>query len=131
MEWTNICIEGFCMADTDEKGNAPCGDSCTSHCCLKNGMCPHFGYAETTERDVASHPRLRLILKDRFGIWLDNAYCKARWLLWDQLSFNQRKTDDFLKSITTIEVGECPELDEQLNVDDKKFKKWFKKASKE
>ena len=130
MNWTNLCVEAFCSRDTD-KGNYPCGRNCPSHLCLENGYCPHFAYAETTEREVAQFPPLRLIIKDRLGIWVNDLYWKLRWWFWDCLWFNRRKVDKFFDSIPTVTSKDCDVLAdwEAKQIDsDLKFKEWFSKV---
>ena len=125
--WTNLCIEAFCFGETDDKGNYPCGKNCPSHLCLENGHCPYLGYAETTERDVARFPKLRLILQDRIGIYTDDLYWKLRWWFWDCLWFNRRKVDRFFDSIKYSE--DCPELTEFEKGKEQNAKEWLRKTN--
>jgi len=134
MSWTNLCVEAFCFGDTDEKGDYPCGRNCPSHLCLENGHCPHFGYGKTTERDVARFPPLRLIIKDRFGIWAESLYWKLRWWLWDCLWFNRRKTAKFFNSIKTVSSEKCPalaEFEKEEVESNKEFVEWFEVTESE
>jgi len=134
MNWTNICIEGFCFADTDEDGKAPCGNACTSNLCVMNGHCPHFAYSDTTERMVAHFTPIWLILKDRIPIWAEELYWKIRWIFWDRLSFNKRKVDEFFDSIPIATAENSPsvaEWDKEMELNNKKFDKWFRKVRAE
>lgn len=128
MHWSNICIEGFCFADEDSNGNAPCGRNTTSHLCIENGHCPHFYYSETTERDVARIPKLRLILKDRLVTLFGDLWDSITWIFWNQLWFNQRKTREFFNNIQTISAEDCPalaEFEESQQKASKSFVEWF------
>jgi len=97
-------------------------------------MCPLFAYAQTTEREVAQFPSLRLILKDRIAIWGDDLYWRLRWWFWDSLWFNRRKSQYFLDSIGSVSSQDYPELleyeneQQQANED---FKKWFEVINEE
>jgi len=134
MYWTNVVVEGFCFAQ-DDSGRAPCGRDVPSPFCLGTGSagrCPNFYYSDSTEREAAQFPPLRLILKDRLVIWTHNVWWKIRWFFWDQLWFNRRKVDEFFKSIPVIKAGECPEIDEweQEIHDHAKFDVWFAEVKK-
>jgi hypothetical protein len=130
--WTNVCIEGYCFGEKD--GKCPCGKSAPTDLCLKNGMCPHFAYSYTSERNVAKYPKLYLILWDRLCIYSDSLWWKLRWWFWDSLWFNRRKTDEFFKSIKTVSSEDCPELknwEDSQDKSNKDFSKWFKKAKRD
>lgn len=132
MSWTNLCIEAFCFGNTDKDNNYPCGRSCPSHLCLEDGHCPHFAYGKTTERDVAQFPPLRLIIKDRLGIWLNDLYRELRWWFWDSLWFNRRKMRQWFDSIETISSKDCSVLAEYENEqkeNEKKFVEWIKNVT--
>lgn len=134
MSWTNICVEGFCGGDVDDKGNYPCGRDCPSHLCLHNGMCPHFGYAEVSERDVAQFSKLRLIIKDRLSIWGERIYWEIRWYLWDCLWFNQRTPLSSFDNIGSVSSKDCSALAEfkaEQEIHNKDFKAWFDVVIKE
>jgi len=129
MSWSNVCVEGFCFGDKDDRGNYPCGRNCPSHLCLENEHCPHFAYGETTERRVAQFPPLLLIIKDRLGIWSDDIYWKLRWWFWDRLWFNQRKTREFFDSIPFTSAEDSPILAEYEEEERKaavEFTEWIK-----
>lgn len=134
MSWTNLCLEAFCFGDTDKQGNYPCGKNCPSYLCLENGHCPHFAYSETTERDVARFPKLRLIIWDRLGIWANDVYWKLRWWFWDCLWFNRRKVRKFFDDIKPISSKDCPllaEYENGLKRNQQKFQEWFKQVANE
>jgi hypothetical protein len=126
MSWTNLCVEAFCFGDTDENGNYPCGRDCPSHLCLKNNYCPHFAYAETTEREVALFTPMKFIIKDKIGIWAEVLYWKLRWWFWDRLWFNRRKVEDSLNNIGTISNEDCPMLVEMEDENKSEFENWFR-----
>jgi len=95
---------------------------------LENHQCPHLAYAKVSEREVAQFPPLRLIIKDRLGIWREDIYWKLRWWFWDSLWFNRQKTKEFLDSIKSISSKDCPTLKEfeDDNIENQKlFVEWF------
>lgn len=120
MTWSNICVEGFCGGDKDDNENYPCGRYSPSHLCLENNMCPLFGYAEVSEREVARFPKLRLIIWDRIGIWVDDIYWRLRWWFWDR--FKEMKVYDF----THMPPDEEAEFEAEEEKDKQEFKAWFK-----
>ena len=132
--WTNVCIEGHCLADGDD---CPCGRHVPSPFCLGNGKtghCPHFGWTDTTERDAAKFVPIRLILKDKVIIWATNIRDRLEWIFWGQLWFNRRKIDEFFKNIKVATPENCPtvaKLEAEQKKNEEKFKKWFAKARKE
>lgn len=133
MSWTNLSIEAFCFGD-EKDGNYPCGRDCPSSLCLENNMCPHLGYSNTTEREVAQFTPLRLILKDRIGIIADDIYWKLRWWFWDRLPFNMRKMEEFFDSIKTVSSEEytaLTEWEDEEKQNDIDFKEWFTKVTNE
>lgn len=133
MIWTNVCVEGFCFSKTDDD-IAPCGASVPSPFCLSNGICPHFAYSGTTEREVAHFPKFGLILRDRLGIWADGVYWKLRWWFWDCLWFNQRKTREFFDNIKVATAETSPiiaKMEEEDRKRQEKFVGWFKRAKME
>lgn len=135
MNWTNVCVEGFCFCETDDNDKAPCGATVPSPFCLSNGICPHFAWSDTTERRVAHYSPLRLVLWDRLVAWLtETAYWKLRWWAWDCLWFNQRKTREFFDSIPIATAENCPriaEMEEENRKNDKRFTRWFEKVKLE
>jgi hypothetical protein len=134
MSWNTICIEGFCFYDEDENGKYPCGNKSPSHLCLKNHVCPHFAWSKTNELEVSVFIPIRFIFWKRIQSWAHECYWKLRWIFWDQLWFNRRKTEEFFKSIPVITSEECPELleieREEKDAQDE-FVKWFEKAKLE
>ena len=133
--WNNVCVEGFCLGDKGEDDRYPCGMKYPTAFCLSNKYCPHFGYSETTERDVAHFVPIRIILWDRLKTFVtETAYWKLRWWFWDCLWFNRRKTREFFKNIPAATAEDCPALadmekEEEANI--RRFKKWLPKAIKE
>lgn len=130
MHWTNVCVEGFCFAKTDENDKAPCGRNCTSSMCLEEGMCPHFSFAKATEREVAQFVPLRHILVDKISATACEFGWKIRWIFWGQLWFNQKKVRDFFDSIQTVgdDNPVVMKMNEEENKAQKKFVKWYKKV---
>ncbi len=131
MHWTNVCVEGFCFGEEDEAGNAPCGKNSTSPYCLGDtdiGLCPHFAWSDTTEREVAYYPKFRLILWDRLKAWItDTAYWNLRWWLWDHLWFNRRKVDEFFDNIPVVTAEDCPavaQMEKERRENQEKFVTW-------
>lgn len=127
-------MEAFCFGCTDDNGNYPCGRNCPSHLCLENGHCPHFAYSKTTERMVAHFPPIRLIVKDRLRIWFSSLYWKIRWIFWDSLWFNRRKTMNYFKNIPVATAKDTPELakyEAEQEEDKVKFTNWFEKVKKD
>jgi len=133
--WNNVCVEGFCFGEQDDNNDYPCGKKYPTAFCLSNKHCPHFGYSETTERDVAHFVPIRIIIWDRLKVWItETAYWKLRWWFWDCLWFNRRKTGEFFKNIP-VATAENNLLIKEMEKEDaklaEKFKKWLPKAVKE
>ena len=106
--WTNVCVEGHCFAEEDEDGNNPCGRNVPAPFCLgtgRTGICPHFAWSDATERDASRFVPIRLIVKDRTGVWVEEGWDKLHWWFWGQLWFNQRKVREFFDKIP-IEIAE-------------------------
>lgn len=134
MSWSNICVEGFCFGDKDNKGTYPCGQRWPTPFCLMNGQCPHLDWGETTERNVAHYTPLYLIVCDRIPIWVDNVYWRLRWWVWDRLWFNRRKTNAFFDSIPIVTGRNCPavkKLEDEHKKSNELFPKWFHQATKD
>ena len=94
--WTNVVIEGHCLAEGD---TCPCGRTVPSPFCLGNGKigtCPHFGWSDTTERNAAFFVPLRLILLDRFKSTCSDAWNTLEWFFWGQLWLIDAKWMRFL-----------------------------------
>ena len=133
MSWNNVCVEGFCFGEC-EGGEYPCGQTYPTAFCLSNHICPHFYFAETSERETAIFVPLRLILWDRILIARDNIGWQLRWWFWDRLWFNQRKIEEFFNNIPVASAEES-EAVANFEAEDKRdrieFAKWFDKAIKE
>ena len=132
MFWINVCVEGYCFGEEDEDGHGPCGRRSPAPYCLGDGtlgICPHFAWSATTERRVAYYPSLRLVLWDRLKAWVvEVAYWKMRWIFWDSLWFNRRKTKEFFDNISLADdflVGAGPET--ALRENQEKFTLWQQK----
>lgn len=131
--WTNVCIEGHCLAEGD---TCPCGRTVPSPFCLGNGhsgVCPHFGWSETTERRAAYFVPLRLVLIDKMRMCAEEVWSNLEWWFWGQLWFNRRKVAEFFDNIKVIDEDD-PVMQEMREEDRKaqaKFEKWFPKAKKE
>lgn len=135
MFWTNVCIEGYCLGEQDASGNGPCGMNVPSPYCLGNtdiGLCPHFAWSDTTEREVAYYPKLRLILWDRLKTWVvGTVYGNLRWWLWDRLWFNRRKVNDFFDNIPIVSADDCPavaQMEKEVHDNQEEFVLWVSKA---
>jgi hypothetical protein len=131
--WTNVCVEGHCLALGDI---CPCGRTAPSPFCLGNGRigsCPHYGWSDTTERNAAKFVPLRLILWDKLKIYWENACFQLEWWFWGQLWFNRRKDEEFFKDIKVMSDDD-PIMVAWHKEEEKaqqKFEKWFVKAKKE
>ena len=130
MSWNNICIEGFCFGERIHN-KYPCGNTYPTTFCLKNGICPHLGYGETTERDVATFVPFYLILKDRIAAWAEDFYWTIRSLLWDSLWFNRIKVDEFFNSLKKTSRPDTYEVDQMLADNAEAFKTWIVEANKD
>ncbi|MFA7101499.1 MAG: hypothetical protein WC196_07235 [Bacilli bacterium] len=128
--WTNVVIEGHCLADGDD---CPCGRRVPSPFCLTNGNCPHFGWSDSTERNAAFFVPLRSILWDKFKSTCNGAWNSLEWFFWGQLWFNRRKDDEFFERIKVIDDDDpCMQhFREEERKASNKFEKWFPKAKKE
>ena len=123
MIWSNVVVEGYCFADSkDDK--YPCGHTAPSSFCLENGHCPHFGYAESTERDAAFFVPLRLIVKDKMRSIGESLYWKLRWWLWVKWHYNP----NWLEKIPIAEDTTWEEDQERCNL---LFPGWFAETEKE
>ena len=131
--WTNVCVEGHCMSEGEDY---PCGRHVPSPFCLgtgRSGICPHFGWSETTERRAAYFVKLRHFLWDRLNAYCYDVWSKLEWWFWGQLWFNRRKDAEFFDSIKVIDDDD-PIMQKWHEEDRKqqlKFEKWFPKAKKE
>ena len=115
MYWTNVCIEGHCFAETNDKGYATCGGNVPSPFCLGMGgmkSCPHFAWSDTTERDVAHFVHIHHIIKDKLGIWMADIWSIFCWWAWDGLWFNRRKVREFFNNIKVVTAEENPTIAE-------------------
>jgi len=131
--WSHIVCEGYCFGEEDENGNNPCGRNVPSPFCLTNGICPHFAWAEATERDAARFVKMRYILKDRAEIWAHEIWWKLRWWFWDRFWFNRRKVDEFFTNMKVVgdDDPSMQKWNEGKRKAQVKFEKWFPKAKKE
>ena len=134
--WTHVVVEGHCFGEEDKNNNNPCGRDVPSVFCLGDGVaerCPHFMWANATERDAAHFVPFYLLLKDRCCDWGEKIGHDIRWWFWGQLWFNRRKVDEFFKNIKTVTASESPmlaKLEKEEQKAQKKFDKWFIKVKK-
>jgi hypothetical protein len=133
MSWNTLAIESFCFAD--QVGDKyPCGQECPTHFCLGDkdfGMCPHFAWGETNEREVAVFVPLRLLIWDRIKIWSRDFTDHIVWLMWGSLWFNRRKVDDFFDSIPVVSAKDSPvvaQWDENHRLRMLEFTSWIQSA---
>ncbi len=135
MYWTNVCVEAFCFAETNEDGCAPCGRNVPSPFCMRNGHCPYFAWCGTTEREAAKFVPLRKLILDRTKMVFSNTCDTLGWFFWGQLWFVRRKFERQWKEIMdnshVITDKECPELAEEEKVNKAKFLVWHEQARKE
>ena len=137
MSWNNVCVEGFCSGEEDENEKYPCGQKYPISFCLGNfdsGICPLFGFAESSEREAAKFVPFRLIIWDRVNNWLENLGWNIRWIFWDWSWFNQRKTKKFFESIPIVTSEDSDVLaDYEREMEENKlvFEKWIIKARSE
>lgn len=127
--WRHIVVEGYCFAKTGGNKKPPCGNETATTFCLSNGLCPHFAYAKSSEREAAYWVPLRLILWDRFRYGAGNSWDWIRWQVWDRWFWKQRNAE-FIASVERHTV-KCPEVDSQLQKAKDEFPKWFEVAKKE
>lgn len=126
MGWSNIVIEGHCLASWG-KDRSPCGQSYPTAFCLLSGHCPHLGYTVSSERDAALWVPIRIIVWDRIKIIADDLWNKVSWYVWHRWFF-KKKWAEFRKN---IKVAECPAFDKAKQKSEDKFPKWLEKAKKE
>jgi len=133
MYWSHIVIEGYCFGEEDEHGKAPCGNKSPSTVCLGNGTCcPHFGWANSNEREASMFVPFYLILKDKIQTWSYSLWWDLRWLFWDRLWFNRRKVDAFFENIPVVTAKDSKlieKLEKEQNKAQKKFVRWFSNES--
>lgn len=120
--WHHIVIEGYCFANVEQPSKErPCRRRVISTFCLLNGMCPHFSYCDSSEREAALFAPLWGIIRDRIKYGVEKLYWKLRWYFWDKWFFKPPE----------YETGECPAWDEQLRQNKANFSEWLKEARKE
>lgn len=127
--WRHIVIEGYCFANVEQPSEKrPCRRRAVSSFCLLNGMCPHFSYCDSNEREVAIFVPLRGILWDRIKCITEEGYWKLRWCFWGRwfLEKEQKRFKEYMKTHT----AECPAWDEQLRQAKANFPEWLKEAKK-
>ncbi len=124
--WRHVVIEGFCFGPEQEERICPCRRSYTSPFCLGDGSheaCPHFAWADTSEREAAQFVPLRLILRDRLLSFGESMYWKLHWWFWGKWRYDP----DWIKRYP---VAECPAWDKGQKEAEDKFPAWFKESSK-
>ena len=129
MTWNTICVEGFCFADYVD-GEYPCGKPSPSTFCLRNHMCPHFAWGESSERETAYFVPLHLLVWDRVRIWWTEEFLfKLRWWFWDKWHYDK----DWYRKIKSLEPDDpvAIKLNRELEEQVSKFSEWFEEARKE
>lgn len=126
--WRHVVVEGYCFGDFKDN-EAPCGRAAVSSFCLSNGLCPHFAYTRSDEREASAWVPLPLILKDRIRAFLGDAGDKIKWWLWDKWFF-KKKWAEFME-YAHAHTAECPVWDDTRDKANAQFPKWLKKAKED
>lgn len=125
--WRHIVLEGYCFANIERLSEKPpCGRQAVSTFCLLNGMCPHFSYCDSSEREAALFAPLWAIIRDRIKYGAEEFYWKLRWYFWGRWFF-EKEWGKFKEYMKTHRV-ECPAWDEQLKQAKANFPEWFRQA---
>jgi len=120
MGWNHVVIEALCFGGEDVNGKYPCGERHTSDTCLLAGHCPHFAWAHSDEREASLFVPLWMILKDKALSFLEEAWQKISWHLWERWFYDPHWIDQY-------PAVKCPEIDQMEEANAIKFLEWQKR----